>query len=124
MEGYSVEIKECSKELSKKERVMLKDTSSALRLDELTKQSEVELIVDYFAILDIHNDKSEDKDYLNYVVVSKDGKKYITGSNSFFNSFMNIYSEMRDETEPWTLIVYRKESKNRPGKDFISCSLY
>ena len=34
MTGYSVKIREASKELSKKERVMLKDTSDALKLDD------------------------------------------------------------------------------------------
>lgn len=123
MADYSVQITESSKELSHKQRVQLIDTTGCERLDALTKVEPVEIDIDFYAILAIHNEKSEDKDYLNYVVVDKDGTRYLTGSNSFWNTFINIYNEMKDETEEWKLKVYRMASKNRPGKDFITCSV-
>ena len=123
MDGYSVKIREASWEMSGKERVMLKDTSDAVKLDTVTTEEPVLIDVDKFAILDIHNEKSDNKDYINYVVVDKDGTKYVTGSNSFWSSFMNIYSEMLTSDEPYKIKVYKLPSKNRQGKDFITCSI-
>lgn len=120
---YSVSVRETSKELSPKERVQIKDTTDSIRLDEATKESAIIIDVDFYAILDIHNEKSEDKDYSTYVVVDKNGQRYTTGSNSFWNSFINICEEMEEVTEPWSIKVYRMPSKNRAGKEFITCSL-
>jgi glucose dehydrogenase len=120
---YSVTVRESSKELTAKERIQIKDTTDAIRLDEATKESAVIIDADFYAVLDIHNEKSDDKDYTTYVIVDKDGQRYTTGSPSFWSSFKNIYEEMEDETEPWSIKVYRMPSKNRAGKDFITCSL-
>lgn len=123
MTGYKVEIVETSKELSAKERIQLKDTTDAIKLDKATQVDSVEIDVDYYAELSIHNDKADDKDYANYVIVDKLGARYVTGSPSFWSAFRNIFDEMATESEPWKLKVYRMPSKNREGKDFITCSL-
>lgn len=123
MTGYSVEIVNCSKELSAKERIQLKDTTDVVKLDSATQLETVIIDVDFFAELSIHNEHSDDKDYANYVVVDKNGTRYITGSESFWSSFQNIYSEMKNSDEDWSLKVFRMPSKNRQGKDFITCSI-
>lgn len=123
MTGYEVKIVETSKELSAKERIQLKDTTDAIKLDKATQCSDVEIDVDYYAELSVHNEKTDDKDYANYVIVDKSGGRYVTGSPSFWSSFKNIFEEMKEETEPWKLKAYRMPSKNREGKDFITCSI-
>lgn len=123
MIGYSVSIKESSRELTAKQRIALKDTTSAIKLDEATQVEPVIINVDMYAILAIHNEKSENPDYDNYIVVDKNGTKYVTGSASFWSSFMDIFTEMEGEDEAWTLKVYRVPSKNYKGKDFITCSI-
>ena len=123
MYGYSVAIKESSRELTAKQRIALKDTTTAIKLDEATQVEPVIINVDMYAILAIHNEKSENPDYDNYVVVDKNGTKYVTGSASFWSSFMDIFTEMEGEDEAWTLKVYRVPSKNYKGKDFITCSI-
>ena len=123
MTGYSVTIKETSRELTAKERVSIKDTTSCIRLDEATKDAKVTIFPSLFCVLGIHNEKSDDKDYENYIIVDKDGVKYVTGSNSFWSSFMDIATEMEGETEEWGIEVYRVPSKNYKGKDFLTCSI-
>ena len=123
MNGYSVSIKESSRELTAKQRIALKDMTGALRLDEATQVEPVIINVVMYAILAIHNEKSENPDYVNYIVVDKNGTKYVTGSASFWSSFMDIFTEMEGEDEAWTLKVYRVPSKNYKGKDFITCSI-
>ena len=48
---------------------------------------------------------------------------YVTGSESFWNSFRDIYDEMENESDEWSLKLYRLPSKNRQGKDFLTCSI-
>lgn len=125
--GYSVEIAESSMELSAKERIKMKDTTNAIKLDELTQEEdsgEVVIEPQAYAVLNIHNEHSDqNKDYVNYVLVDKDGTKYVTSSESFWTSFMEIYKEMENETEPWKIVVYRVPSKNFKGKEFLTCSI-
>ena len=121
--AYSASIKEASRELSAKERIMLKDTTSAVKLDQATQVEDIHISVDSYAILNIHNDKATPTDYENYIILDKNGTKYVTGSQSFWNAFMDIFAEMENESEEWSIRVYRHPSKNYSGKDFITCAI-
>ena len=129
MKGYTSTVREVSKDISVKEKIMLKDTSNAKSIDILTQEAsfnneKVLIDVDYYAILDIHNEKSDNKDYINFIIVDKSGNKYVTGSQSFITTFTDIYNEMKGAGEEnITIEIYRKESKNYKGKDFITCSI-
>ncbi len=123
MQGYSVTIKYVSKELSAKERVMIKDTTNAVSLDEVTQGAKFVFEPDYYAILNVHNDKSEDKDYTKYLIVDKGGNKIVTGSESFFTAFNDIMGEMEGTDETFEIEAYRLPSKNYKGKEFITCSI-
>lgn len=120
---YAVEIAETSRELSAKERIALKDTTSARRLDEATAVEDVIIYPEVWAILNVHNEKADDKEYQQYILLDKSGEKFVTGSPSFWNAFMDIYTEMAGESEEWGIKVYRMESKNYKGKSFITCSI-
>lgn len=123
MTGYKVEIKEVSAQLTAKQRIALKDTTNAIKLDLETQKAPVIINPDFYAVLAIHNEKSDNPDYENYIVVDKNGDKYVTGSQSFWSSFMEIAEEMAGEDEEWSIKVYRVESKNYKGKEFITCSI-
>lgn len=129
MKGYSVKIRECSEELSVRDKIKLKDLTNAYSIDELSqeaKEIEEHFIIDFasYAVLDIHNENADDKDYTKYVVISKAGEKYETGSKSFFTGLMNIVDEMLNAGETdFQIEVIRKESKNYKGKEFITCIL-
>lgn len=121
---YEVKIKLTSKELTARERVMLKDTRNAIKLDEVVGETPLVISPDYYAVLDIHNEKSkEDKDFENYVVVDTDGNKYVTGSISFFGAFTEIVEEMAGTGEEYQIEIYKLDSKNYKGKQFITCSI-
>lgn len=127
--NYMATIAESSRELSARERVMFKDTQNAVSINELAEEAHkdgakafIEGIAGY-VVLDIHNDKSDDKDYKNYLVIDKDGQKYVTGSQAFWNSFKSIYDEMAGETEPWSIEINLLPSKNYKGKNVLTCSL-
>lgn len=121
---YTVTISECSKELSAKEKLMFKDTSNAIKLDDLVSPEESFImdVADY-AVLSVHNEHSDNKDYDVYIIIDKQGKKYVTGSKAFYESFIDIYTEMKNESEDWQIEVVKKESNNYKGKFFITCSI-
>ena len=125
MEGYSTKIRYSSKELSAKQRVAMKDTGNCISIDEATTDGNITIDYDAHVILDIHNERSDNKDYTKTIVIAKDGTKYVTGSDSFTTALTDIVDEMVDagEGDNITLEVYRKESKNYKGKSFITCSL-
>lgn len=128
MKGYSVEIKSASKELSTKERIMYKDTSECIKLDDVLGEDNFILIkpVDY-VVLQVHNEKSSNKDYTTIVLITETGERYITGSESFIESFENVWDDITDlqaDGEDYQLKLYKKESKNYKGKFFITCSVF
>ena len=130
MANFSAKIIETTHELTAREKIFMKDTTNANKIDDILdecKENNERFIitpVDY-VILEVHNEKSKDrKDYNNYVIIDKDGTKYITGSPSFWNSFKEIWDEMRAESdEEFEIEIYKKPSKNYSGKDFITCSI-
>ena len=125
MTGYSVSIENASKELRKKERVMLKDTSDALKLDDVIQGEPIIINPDYWVMLMVHNEKSDNVDYPVYLIVDKNGTKYITGSEAFWTTFSDIWDEMTEDgdEEEWQLMCYKLDSKNFKGKQFITCSV-
>ena len=130
MENFTSKIKTSFRELSAKERISMKDTSNAKKIDQtidaLAKEGEKFVITPVnWAILEIHNEKSKDrKDYENYVIVDKNGDKFVTGSPSFWKSFKDIWDEMTNESdEEFQIEIYKKPSTNYSGKDFITCSI-
>lgn len=126
MEGYKVEIAHSTKELTVREKIRIKDLSNAIQLDEATQQEgNVVIDFDYYAILKIHNEFSkDDKDYNKFVVVDKGGNKFVTGSEAFMTSLEEIVDEMADAGETdFEIEVYRKDSKNYTGKQFLTCTI-
>lgn len=121
---YEVKIKSTSKELTARERVLLKDTRNAIKLDEAVNETPLVITPDYYAVLDIHNEKSkEDKDFENYLIVDVGGNKYVTGSRSFYEAFTEIVEEMDGTGEEYQIEIYKLDSKNYKGKKFITCSI-
>lgn len=122
--GYKAEINTSSKEFTAKERIMMKDFSDAEQFDDIIDTTPLIITPESWAEIAVHNENSKnDKDYMKYVIIDKDGRKYITGSNSFWDSFMDIWGDMSGEDEDWAIKVYKKKSNNYAGKCFLTCSI-
>lgn len=122
--GYKAEIKESSKEFTAKERIMMKDFSDAEQFDDIITDTPLIIKPGSWAEISVHNENSKnDKDYTKYVIIDTDGRKYVTGSSSFWNAFTDIWVDMRDESEEWAIKVYKKNSNNYAGKFFLTCSI-
>lgn len=125
-ELYTSKIEFSTKELTAKEKVGLKKATDVIKLDEVVKEGEpITLDLAYAAKLSIHNEKNEkgEKDYNSYIIVDTDGQKYTTSSNSFWESFIEIYEEMEDSTDEWSLKILKRPSKNYTGKYFLTCDI-
>lgn len=123
MNGYEVKIVNCNKELTARERIKLKDTTNAVALDEATEGSSLVISPSIWAELEIHNERNKDGnvDYKKYIIIDKADTKYVTGSESFWTSFLEIAAEMGEEA--FDIEAYKVDSKNYKGKQFISCSI-
>lgn len=120
--NYSAKVIECTKVLSGKEKVALKNFADMVQLDEATKANgEIVIDVDYVATVAVHNEKADNADYNKYIYVDKDGEMYISGSEPLFRQYNDIAEDMDGETEPWKIKVIRKQSDNYKGKDFLTC---
>ncbi|MBO7734667.1 MAG: hypothetical protein J6S67_19055 [Methanobrevibacter sp.] len=123
MDEFTVVIKESSRELTKKERVKMKDFSNAIKLDEVTNDGNFVFKPLVYVILSIHNPKSKDNpDYENILFIDENGTKYVTGSQTFITNFLEIWPEMEGESD-WELECYKRDSKNYKGKQFLTCSV-
>lgn len=122
---YSAKLVSATRELSAKERVAVKMFIGAEKLDELTQRNEngVLIDIDYVAVVEVYNEKSDNKNYNKYVYVDKDGTMYISGSETLYRTYEEIAEEMEGEQEPWSIKVIRMESTNYKGKDFLTCML-
>lgn len=125
MTGYEVKIIESSKELSARERISLKNFDEMIALDEAVNAETPRLMIDVsgYVVASVHNEKSDNVDYKKFIIIDKDGQRYITGSNPFFSSFKEIWDEMDGENEDWGITVYKRESSNYKGKEFLTCTI-
>ena len=126
--NYTATITESSREFSAKERVMFKDLGNAESMIDYARAAieqgaKATIDVADFAVIGIHNEATDDVDYTNYLLIDKSGNKYYTGSESFWNSFKNIYNEMKDSDEEWGIELNLLPSKNYKGKEILTCSL-
>lgn len=124
MAEYKATVKEASWEMSAREKLRYTDFTDVIQLDEATQAGDIIIDVDKWAVVWVHNEKSDTVDYAKYVIIDKEGQVYVTGSESFWSSFIAIYDVMSDEEETvYSIKVYRRESKNYKGKDFLTCRI-
>jgi hypothetical protein len=121
---YKAMVEDASWTMTAREKLRYTDLTDAIQLDEATQSGDLIIDVDKWAVINVHNEKSDTVDYMKYVIIDKDEQVYVTGSESFWKSFVQIYEVMSDEGETtYSIKVYRRESKNYKGKDFITCRI-
>ena len=123
MRDYEVTLVSSTKELKGKALVMAKQFTEAIPLaKEVQSVGEVTIDVDYLAEFQVHNERSDNKDYVIYVICDKDGTKYSTSSQSLFDSAVDCIVSMDGMDEEWKLRVFGMKSKNFAG-DFLTATI-
>ena len=121
---YKAMVEDASWTMTAREKLRYTDLTDAIQLDEATQSGDVIIDVDKWAVINVHNEKSDTVDYMKYVIIDKDEQVYVTGSESFWKSCVQIYEVMSEEGETtYSIKVYRRESKNYKGKDFLTCRI-
>lgn len=116
--------------LNGKDKLKYMNFSNMLQLDDVVAETgeHYPISVIGFVIVEVHNEKSDNKDYNKMVLVADDGTLYVTGSDSFMREFENIVEVLKDDfTDAGTLPlyeinVYKRPSKNYNGK-FLTCGV-
>lgn len=121
--NYKATVAECSGELTAKQKLQITDTTGALQLIKVTEETPIIIKPAAWAVLDIHNEKADNVDYKNYVIIDEEGKVYITGSPEFWSSFKNIIDVMEGSGEDYEVKIFQAPSKNYSGKSFLTCSV-
>lgn len=122
MEEYSVEIVEASWELDLKEQLMYEESLDAESLDSFLGDGPYIFKPIGWVKLHVVNPSSKDGEYNQYIIETED-VRFITGSNTFFQSFERIYNKMKGYSGDWSVKAFRKPSSNFKDKYFITCSV-
>ena len=111
-----------SKEMNARERIAFKNISNSELINSLATDTNIP--ISYWGVVEVHNPRNENPDYQVVIVVTPDGKKYHTSSNSFFMALDEIQCELdaADDKDPFGVKVQKKQSKNNSGT-FLTCSL-
>lgn len=109
--------------LTKKEEIMVKDLADSKSLDEVITTDNPSITIKPVAYHTLEIDTG-DKTYKKYVIECEDGNRYVTGSETFMNSFTNIFADMCGyNEEEWGIKCFKQDSKNYKGKQFLTCCL-
>ena len=106
--------------LTARERLLYSDTTTAIRIDKAIDEAAGELILDvaeHFVLCV----KQDGEEYEMILIVTDEGEKYASGSASLIERFYEIADAMGDES--FSVVCYKKPSKKREGKYFITCGI-
>ena len=123
---YNTKVVSTSREITAQEKFLIKDFNDAIGLDSVVTDTEgIILDIDIIAEVQVHNEHAkDDKDYTTIVIITTDGTKYTTSSNSVRDAISNIMDECKDEgIEDYKLKIFKKPSKNYAGKSFMTASI-
>ena len=123
---YNTKVTHTSREITAQEKFLIKDFNDAIGLDTVVTDCEgIILDVDVIAEVQVHNEHAkDDKDYTTIVIITNDGTKYTTSSNSVRDAISDIMDECTDEgIEDYKIKVFKKPSKNYAGKSFMTASI-
>ena len=128
--NYKAEVTYSTRELTAREKIKFKDTTSAIALDDVvTVDKPIELTIDTVVKISVENgaiksDDGKDKEYDVLVFTTDTGDVYKTSSPSFETAIIDIFDELQElnDTDPVTVRIFKKPSKNFNG-EFITCSL-
>lgn len=129
---YSANIIKGSREFTKREKLMLTDTTNAESLNDATKAGSFNIAPEDYALVHVVNPNAKpDKqtgevrdEYDVFVILDKEGHAYQTSSLVFMESFMHIWDVMKGDSDPedFEIACIRVPSNNNSG-DYLTCKI-
>lgn len=132
MTGYKAVVAGSRKKLTAKERIAIKSLADTVELnDAVQNDTGVMINLDNVVTVQVHNEKSDNKDYNKYVYIDKDGTKYVSGSEPLYTAIDDIMDDITDaiadgemsEEDDIMIKVIKKESDNYKGQMFLTAVL-
>ena len=122
---YQAKVTEViGKELTKKEMFSVSRFNRCEDVSTLLSEQEVIVKdVQTVAIVEVHNEKSDNMDYKKMVVIGADGSRYLTGSETAIREMMDIMEYMADDEESFDVTFVTRPSNNFKDRDFITVEL-
>lgn len=122
---YQAKVTEViGKELTKKEMFSVSRFNRCEDVSSLISEQEVIVKdVQTVAIVEVHNEKSDNTDYKKMVVIGADGSRYLTGSETAIREMMDIMEYMEGDNEPFDVQFVTRPSNNFKDRDFITVEL-
>ena len=126
--NYTADVTASITDLSTRQRIAVKDFSSAIKLNDIITDENPHVQIDVANIVkvSVHNEQSKgNSDYDVIIIIANDGTKYRTGSETAYTSALEIYRELEaanELSEGFTLDFYKVKSNNFDG-EFIKCNL-
>ena len=116
------------------ERLRYTNFAGMVQLDDIISDDGVKTALDITGYVEchVHNDKSDTPEYDKLVLIAKDGELYLTGSDSFKRSFIEIFEALtgdfvEDGIAPqdrvYPILAFKAPSKNIKGKTFLCCAV-
>lgn len=124
--SYKADIISSNRELTTREKIKFTEIGDTQSIDSVCPSGgSIDIDIDTFVILQVHNDKAQNPDYKVCIVSDKGGNKYKTGSETFMETLTKLYEELKEADEldeGFVIKAYKKPSKNFSG-EFITCTL-
>lgn len=116
------------------ERLRYTNFAGMVQLDDIISDDGVKTALDITGYVEchVHNDKSDKQEYDKLVLIAKDGELYLTGSDSFKRSFIEIFEALTDDfvedgiapqDRVYPILAFKAPSKNIKGKTFLCCAV-
>ena len=116
------------------ERLRYTNFAGMVQLDDIISDDGVKTALDITGYVEchVHNDKSDTQEYDKLVLIAKDGELYLTGSDSFKRSFIEIFEALSDDFDDdgiapqdrvYPILAFKAPSKNIKGKTFLCCAV-
>lgn len=117
-----------------RDRLRYTNFSTMLQMDDIVNEdgTKVPLDITGYVKAHVHNGQIEESDYDKLVLIGKDGDLFVTGSDSFTDSFIEIFEALTDDfvddgipvnERVYPIIAYKRPSNNIKGKTFLCCGV-
>lgn len=122
---FKEEILRATRDFTKKEMLMMKDTKALIKLDNELKPNGDSIIISFpfdYVVKHVWDEKDNGKDFESIMLLAE-GRIYTSSSSALINRVEELFNEMKDEADVWGIQIYKAPSKQFEGRYYITCSL-
>ena len=117
-------IRKASRELTTREQIKATNFNNAKGLATVLDNTDcVTLSIDWWVLCHVELEATHEQ-YDTLVIMTTDGQKYTTSSETFIKNFEDMMDLLKDDNELIEIDCCKGESKNYKGKYYLTCTLH